>query len=391
MNIFNKQEITTGDRIVAYIDGKCFIRDGRGKPETLVVENFRLDDLIEYIKKKNVKSVNICGIDDLSFLSECQSIERLTLTLIVELDRYDTLIKKRESEFYIWYDKVYDYQQIYDLLNLKKLAIDDAGARDQYMQINSKLKIDLCRFPYLRVYYGKYKFTKSLDTKVNMQTLGLSDYGRENIIEFSRMAELDTLSLTHSKIKNLKGCEFFPKLQCVYLGFNRTLTDISDLKYAKNTLRMLEIDHCGHIEDFSVLNELENLEFLRLLGTNTITDIQFIKKLPKLKTFICDYKVKDGDVHPCGLINGYVYIQNRKNFNTKEYGDDNYPRTIPSKEEGIYLIDNYLKMINEEEYDKDVLKELLVFDDTSKQPSRIKCATLSANGIKDYLEEENHS
>ena len=58
-----------------------------------------------------------------------------------------------------------------------------------------------------------------------------------------------------------------------------------------------------------------------------------------------------------------------------------------SKEEGIYLIDNYLNMINEEEYDKDVLKELLVFDDTSKQPSRIKCATLSANGIKNYLED----
>ncbi|MGM9876213.1 MAG: Fe-S cluster assembly sulfur transfer protein SufU [Bacilli bacterium] len=63
-----------------------------------------------------------------------------------------------------------------------------------------------------------------------------------------------------------------------------------------------------------------------------------------------------------------------------------------TKEEGIYLIDNYLKMINEEEYDKDILKELEVFDDTSKQPSRIKCATLSANGIKNYLEkEENHS
>ena len=60
-----------------------------------------------------------------------------------------------------------------------------------------------------------------------------------------------------------------------------------------------------------------------------------------------------------------------------------------TKEEGIYLIDNYLKMINEEEYDKEVLKELLVFDDTSRQPSRIKCATLSANGIKDYLEEDH--
>ena len=63
-----------------------------------------------------------------------------------------------------------------------------------------------------------------------------------------------------------------------------------------------------------------------------------------------------------------------------------------TREEGIYIIDNYLKMINEEEYDSEVLKELLVFDDTSKQPSRIKCATLSASGIKNFLEkEENHS
>lgn len=57
-----------------------------------------------------------------------------------------------------------------------------------------------------------------------------------------------------------------------------------------------------------------------------------------------------------------------------------------TKEEGIYIIDNYLKMINEEEYDREVLKELMVFDDTSKQPSRIKCATLSACGIKEFLE-----
>lgn len=63
-----------------------------------------------------------------------------------------------------------------------------------------------------------------------------------------------------------------------------------------------------------------------------------------------------------------------------------------TKEEGINIIDNYLKMINEEDYDKEVLKELLVFDDTSKQPSRIKCATLSANGIKKFLEDEkSHS
>lgn len=57
-----------------------------------------------------------------------------------------------------------------------------------------------------------------------------------------------------------------------------------------------------------------------------------------------------------------------------------------TKEEGINIINNYLKMINEEEYNSEIIKELMVFDDTSKQPSRIKCATLSATGIKDFLE-----
>ena len=32
-----------------------------------------------------------------------------------------------------------------------------------------------------------------------------------------------------------------------------------------------------------------------------------------------------------------IIFNEKKNFNTKEYGDDNYPRTIPSKEEGIYV------------------------------------------------------
>ena len=94
-------------------------------------------------------------------MSECQSIERLTLTLIVELDRYDTLIKKRESEFYIGMIKYMIINKFIESFEFEKLAIDDAGARDQYMQINSKLKIDLCRFPYLRVYYGNISLQKA--------------------------------------------------------------------------------------------------------------------------------------------------------------------------------------------------------------------------------------
>ena len=57
-----------------------------------------------------------------------------------------------------------------------------------------------------------------------------------------------------------------------------------------------------------------------------------------------------------------------------------------TKEEAIKIIDNYNKMINEEEYDKDLLNEVEVYDEIYKQPARKKCATLGINGIKDLLE-----
>ena len=54
-------------------------------------------------------------------------------------------------------------------------------------------------------------------------------------------------------------------------------------------------------------------------------------------------------------------------------------------EEALNIIENYEKMINEEEYDKDLLEELIVYEDIYKQPSRKKCATLGIEGIKDLL------
>ena len=57
-----------------------------------------------------------------------------------------------------------------------------------------------------------------------------------------------------------------------------------------------------------------------------------------------------------------------------------------TKEEALKIIDNYEKMINEEEYEKDLLEELLAYEDIYKQPARKKCATLAILGIKDLIE-----
>ena len=54
--------------------------------------------------------------------------------------------------------------------------------------------------------------------------------------------------------------------------------------------------------------------------------------------------------------------------------------------EALNIIENYEKMINEEEYDENLLEELIVYNDIYKQPSRKTCATLGILGIKDLIE-----
>lgn len=56
-----------------------------------------------------------------------------------------------------------------------------------------------------------------------------------------------------------------------------------------------------------------------------------------------------------------------------------------TKEEALKIIENYENMINEEEYDENLLQELTAYEDIYKQPARKKCATLGILGIKNLL------
>ncbi len=49
------------------------------------------------------------------------------------------------------------------------------------------------------------------------------------------------------------------------------------------------------------------------------------------------------------------------------------------------LLGNYFNMIEEKEYDKELLGEANVYEDMYKQPSRKTCATLFARGITNLL------
>ena len=57
-----------------------------------------------------------------------------------------------------------------------------------------------------------------------------------------------------------------------------------------------------------------------------------------------------------------------------------------SKEQALYILEQYQNMIFEKEYDESVLEEAVVFSNTYKQAARIKCATIGCNGMKEIID-----
>ena len=58
-------------------------------------------------------------------------------------------------------------------------------------------------------------------------------------------------------------------------------------------------------------------------------------------------------------------------------------------DEGINIINNYLSMVNERNFDIDLLEEANAFDTLYKQPNRIKCGTIGVNAMLDILKEQH--
>jgi len=59
-----------------------------------------------------------------------------------------------------------------------------------------------------------------------------------------------------------------------------------------------------------------------------------------------------------------------------------------TKEEAQEILKNYENMLNEKEYDKELLEELNVYEEIYLQPNRIKCAFLPFTSLKKILEKE---
>ena len=58
-----------------------------------------------------------------------------------------------------------------------------------------------------------------------------------------------------------------------------------------------------------------------------------------------------------------------------------------SRDEGLHLIQEYYNMIDEKEYDDELLEEANAFDTLYKQANRIKCGTIGIKAMEQLIKE----
>ena len=117
----------------------------------------------------------------------------------------------------------------------------------------------------------------------------------------------------------------------------------------------------GLVDDSSYLKTnthsdscIDNLDFMMKIEDNIIKDIRF-----------------DGEA--CAISTSCASIM-IKSFIGK------------SVDEVKTILENYINMINEKEYDSSLLGELNVYDEISKQPNRKNCALLPMHAVEKMLE-----
>ena len=255
-----------------------------------------LSDHIEFIQTNDVKKAIVIA-ETIGFLKQCPNLEYLWILPAISA-------------------KEFDYSPLYDLPNLKWLQCESSyGIHDEFVAT-----IDYSRLTSLkRLLVSGKKGHINVESAQTITSL-LCDFGypnAESLANYIPSEMLINLSLNQSSIATLAGIEVALKLKRVRLSYNRRLEDISALRYLRNSLACLEIDACGKIKDFSVLQELTELEFLTLKGSNSISSISFIKNMPNLKYLHLTMNVEDGDLTLCENIQ-YVRIKNRKHYSHKD-------------------------------------------------------------------------
>lgn len=220
----------------------------------------------------------------------------------------------------------FDYSPLYRMEEIRSLhcvteygPCEELRGRPDYSQIKG-----------LRSVNADDSGHETINQIPNVEKLWVGRLGKKisTLPDLFSSPSLRDLDCVQCAFQNLEGIERAEKLESVSLWYNRSLRDISALRTCRNSLRVLSIGACGKIQDFSVLNQLDNLEYLELMGSNDLPDLHFLSRMKKLRVFSFSMNVLDGDLSACLAIPYVNSERNRKHYN---YKDSELPKVLPAK------------------------------------------------------------
>ena len=285
-----------------------------------------IDDYINVINGARLEDALVFA-KDLSFLTKCPSLKYVSIKPSDDIDG------------------VLDVSPLYSIKNIKSLSVDMTYG--EYPDIKKlKNEIDYSKIKGLICLGIKFDCNnhKNYDKIETLKTLWISQYSKKDLKELFTSKILDSLFIITSRITTLDGISVSDAMQCIHLCYNRSLRDINALKTVKSTLKVLIIDSCPKIADFSVLKELNNLEVLVLKGSNKLSDLQFLRTLNNLKIFDFNMEIEDGDLTPCLSI-PYVFCEkSRKKYNLKN--EDLPSNKVDLKNTGMENVEYWRRIID---------------------------------------------
>jgi len=268
-----------------------------GKDNGIILDDaydlYKRSQYIKYVKEHSINYLR------------CQDVDMNLLTFFPEIE-FITVPEDAEH-----------LENIYKLRKLKGLEI-----------AANKLKLlDLSGFSNLE-YLIVHDYSNGCNLLLNCNKLKHLFIIHSNITDLNSISincNLESLHLEFCyNLKTLDGIRLFGQLKRVILDYCLKLKNISDLKFFANSLKCLRITDCNKINELSdTLSELLAIESIHLSTSQTncvnkLPSVCFVDKLVRLKSFLTDYQIEDGDLKPLLKIKEVDILKFYKSYNLQK-------------------------------------------------------------------------
>lgn len=210
----------------------------------------------------------------------------------------------------------------FSIIDLKIPSVDPVHFLQRLRKIEiityCKTKIDFSAFPLLEECAIEWRNgVLSLFSCKTIRVLFINRYNEKNTSNFSKLIDLENLTILNSSIISLEGLSSLNRLRVLRIGNLKNLTSLSGIEKLKH-LEELEIQKCKKITE---IKELAGLPRLRSVSMNDSGAIESIRPLAKIKTletvlFYGSTNILDGDLSPLKRLKrlSNVSYQNRRHY-----------------------------------------------------------------------------